>query len=88
MNFELMLSVAVLVTGGIALVDRLLWAKARAERGSSRPRIIEYAYSFFPMLLLVWGIRSFVVQPYRVPTGSLTLTRTLAIVPLWDSDYP
>jgi signal peptidase I len=36
--------------------------------------VVEYAVSFFPALLLVWIVRSFIIQPYRVPTGSLEPT--------------
>lgn len=39
-----------------------------------RPLIIEYSRAFFPVLLLVFCIRSFVAQPYRVPTSSLAPT--------------
>jgi signal peptidase I len=35
---------------------------------------VENSRGFFPILLIVWIIRSFVVQPYHVPTGSLEPT--------------
>ena len=38
------------------------------------PWLIDYSRSFFPVLLLVLIIRSFVIQPFRVPTGSLEPT--------------
>jgi signal peptidase I len=67
------LTTLVLISGGIVLVDFLFFAKKRgnAEKCSA---IVEYARSFFPMLLLVWAIRSFLIQPYKVPTGSLEPT--------------
>ena len=34
------------------------------------PVVIEYARSFFPVLLLVLMLRSFVYEPYRIPSGS------------------
>lgn len=63
----------VLISGIIALVDILFLAKKRAVH-TKQPLVFEYARSFFPMLLLVWAIRSFLIQPYRVPTGSLEPT--------------
>jgi len=62
----------VLISGGVALFDILFLAKKRGRK--QQPVVVEYAYSFFPMLLLVWAIRSFLIQPYRVPTGSLEPT--------------
>jgi signal peptidase I len=63
----------VLISGAIALIDILFLAKKRAAH-KKQPLVFEYARSFFPMLLLVWVIRSFLIQPYRVPTGSLEPT--------------
>lgn len=63
----------VFISGLVSLVDVLFLAKKRAAH-STQPIVIEYARSFFPMLLLVWIIRSFLIQPYKVPTGSLEPT--------------
>ncbi|EKE01677.1 MAG: hypothetical protein ACD_21C00073G0002 [uncultured bacterium] len=63
----------VLISGLIALIDILFFAKKRSSH-QKQPLVVEYARSFFPMLLLVWVIRSFLIQPYRVPTGSLEPT--------------
>lgn len=38
------------------------------------PQIIDYARSFFPVLLLVFTVRSFAYEPYRIPSGSLKPT--------------
>jgi len=74
-SFDLpfILTSLVLISGAIALIDILFLAKKRAAH-KNQPLVIEYARSFFPMLLLVWLIRSFLIQPYRVPTGSLEPT--------------
>jgi len=36
--------------------------------------IVEYSRSFFPVLLLVLVLRSFLVEPYQIPTGSMIPT--------------
>ena len=74
-DFPLILSLLVILTGIIALIDALFLAKKRREQGKKKlPLVIEYSRSFFPVLLIVLLIRSFLIQPYRVPTGSLEPT--------------
>lgn len=71
MNFELLLSIAVLVTGVISLMDWLIWAPRRKKQNVDKPKpMIEYARSFFPILLLVLLLRSFLAEPFRIPSGS------------------
>lgn len=72
-DLPFILTALVLVSGVITLIDVLFLAKKRAT-DKKQPLVIEYARSFFPILLLVWVIRSFIIQPYRVPTGSLEPT--------------
>ena len=38
------------------------------------PRIVEYARSFFPVFLIVLILRSFLVEPFRIPSGSMMPT--------------
>jgi signal peptidase I len=78
-NFELILFYATLVTGLVALFDIIFFAKKRklAQRGAKEikyPLIIEYARSFFPVLLFVFLLRSFLFEPFRIPSGSLEPT--------------
>lgn len=73
-GFAVGLTVAVFLSGLIALFDMLLLRKKRKEAGKKDPTLIEYCRSFFPVLLIVWIIRSFLIQPYKVPTGSLEPT--------------
>jgi signal peptidase I len=73
-DFPLLLTSLVLISGVVALLDILFWEKARNLTGKKQPKLIEYCRSFFPVLLLVLLIRSFLVQPYKVPSGSLEPT--------------
>lgn len=74
MNFQVTLTLAMFGTGIIVLIDRLFFHKKRVKQARVRPFVVENAYAFFGVLLLVWVIRSFLIQPYRVPTGSLQPT--------------
>jgi len=38
------------------------------------PWWVEYAVSFFPVILFVFVLRSFVVEPFRIPSGSMLPT--------------
>ncbi len=38
------------------------------------PKIVEYARSFFPVFLIVLLLRSFLVEPFRIPSGSMMPT--------------
>src|SRR5262252_11101525 len=79
MNFALILFLLLVVTGAIALADRLYFAKAR-RAGEKEPWWIEYPKSFFPVIFIVFLLRSFVVEPFRIPSGSMNPT-------LQDGDF-
>jgi signal peptidase I len=72
-DFPFLLTLVVIITGLVALADIVFFSKKR-EQEAAMPYLIEFSRSFFPALLLVWLIRSFLIQPYRVPTGSLEPT--------------
>lgn len=74
-DFMFILTYLTVFSGIIVLIDRLYWKPIRQrEHISQRPRVIEYCHSFFPVLLLVLILRSFIFQPYYVPSGSLEPT--------------
>ncbi|PWY53852.1 signal peptidase I [Legionella qingyii] len=73
MNFALILVVLSFISGFIYLLDVLFWARKRAE--DQKPnRIIEYSRSFFPVFFIVLILRSFLIEPFRIPSGSLEPT--------------
>lgn len=73
MNFPLVLVILSLVSGLIYLLDVLFWAKKRKPDQKPR-RIIEYSRSFFPVFFIVLLLRSFLIEPFRIPSGSLEPT--------------
>ena len=73
MNFALILVLLSFISGFIYLLDVVFWAKKRSP--AQKPgRIIEYSRSFFPVFFIVLSLRSFLVEPFRIPSGSLEPT--------------
>jgi signal peptidase I len=74
-DFSLVLVVLVAVCGIIWLLDYFLFAKTRQQAGKSEePVLVEYAKSFFPVLFIVLMLRSFLVEPFQIPSGSMIPT--------------
>src|SRR5450830_570980 len=73
MDFALIMFVLLLVTGGIWLLDRFTLAAKRGS-GVAEPWWVEYAKSFFPVILVVFFIRSFLIEPFKIPSGSMIPT--------------
>jgi signal peptidase I len=78
-DFSLLLFVLALLTGVIWGFDHVL---LRPRRGASarEPLLVEYARSFFPIILIVLVVRSFLFEPFRIPSDSMMPT-------LLDGDF-
>jgi len=73
MDFALIMFTLLLVTGGVWLLDKfVLQPKRTAE--VAEPWWVEYAKSFFPVILAVFLLRSFLVEPFKIPSGSMIPT--------------
>lgn len=44
------------------------------DKANRAPWWIEYCVSFFPVILFVFVLRSFIVEPFRIPSGSMLPT--------------
>ena len=72
MYFALFMVVILAITGAIWLLDSLVLRKNRGL--ADEPWYVEYSKSFFPVILLVFVIRSFLVEPFKIPSGSMMPT--------------
>jgi signal peptidase I len=89
MNFALILFLLTLATGVLWLIDIVVFRKRRHAAltaalaqfdDSNRLALaagdgaVEYAASFFPVLLVVFMLRSFVAEPFKIPSSSMRPT--------------
>jgi signal peptidase I len=74
-NFPAIMVSAVFVTGIIWLIDAFWLAPKRSkDKSSKEPVLVEYARSLFPVILAVLVLRSFLVEPFRITSGSMIPT--------------
>lgn len=85
-DFAAVLVVLTVLTGGIWLLDTLVLAPRRTRNltvGDSNPAwsaaeklpwYVDLSKSFFPVILVVLVLRSFIVEPFRIPSESMVPT--------------
>lgn len=74
LNLELILVGVTFLAGLIILVHYLMRRGKPKQSREENPLLVDYAKSFFPILLIVIVIRSFVAEPFRIPSGSMIPT--------------
>ena len=73
MIFVKLLMAATIITGLIYLLAIVILKRIRPQE--QKPSlIVEYGRSFFSVLLIVFVIRSFIVEPFKIPSGSMMPT--------------
>ncbi len=73
MNFALFLLILLVVTGLVWALEAL-WLRKRRAAGARQPWWVEYSVSFFPVILIVFVLRSFLVEPFKIPSSSMVPT--------------
>ncbi len=72
-NFPLVLVCAVFVTGTVILIDKVFF-RSKRKAGADEPWPVDFSRSFFPVLLLVLVLRSFLFEPFKIPSASMVPT--------------
>ena len=68
MVLEWILLILTLVTGALVWLGRL------RKMPEGRSTLVDYGRSLFPVILIVFILRSFIVEPFRIPSGSMLPT--------------
>jgi len=73
LSFALFLLILLVVSGLVWLLDLVLLRKRR-KPDAKQPWWVEYSISFFPVILIVFLLRSFLVEPFKIPSSSMVPT--------------
>lgn len=72
MMFEIFLFALVCLCALVMIVCRFVFSEL--SKREPEPWYLDYARSFFPVLLLVFLLRGFIAEPFRIPSGSMLPT--------------
>lgn len=74
-DFPLVLMVLTFAAGFILLFDKLFLASSRKgiddSEPAKKPFLVEQAASYFPVLAIVFVLRSFIFEPFQIPSASM-----------------
>ena len=73
-DFAAVLVLLSALTGIIWAIDALFFARARQSSAGKEPMIVDYARSLFPVFFIVLVLRSFIIEPFRIPSASMMPT--------------
>jgi signal peptidase I len=74
-DFSFVLVVLALVTGAIWALDHWVLRPRRMARGAAaEPVLVDWSRSFFPVIVFVLVLRSFLYEPFRIPSDSMMPT--------------
>lgn len=79
MPFEEILVFACAITGVVWLIDAIFFAKKRKADPQTQvidgkpvdPALVDWSKAFFPVLFFVLILRSFIAEPFRIPSSSM-----------------
>jgi signal peptidase I len=86
-DFEMILTLLTLISGLIWLVYALMMRKRAAGEGEApkrEPLLVDYSKSFFPVLALVLVLRSFLAEPFHIPSSSMVPVLHTKVIPLGE----
>jgi signal peptidase I len=73
LSFALFLFILLALTGLVWLLEIAFLGRRRSKE-AKQPWWVEYSVSFFPVILIVFVLRSFLVEPFKIPSSSMVPT--------------